>query len=128
MNFKTFEDIEAWQKGRLVVKEIYSITKTENISKDYALCNQMRRAAISIISNIAEGFDRDGNKEFIQFLSIAKGSCSELLAQCIVAHDIGYINEDVLKDLRKELVAVNNLVGGLMVYLKKSGIKGKKFQ
>jgi four helix bundle protein len=88
-----FEEIECWRKARELTRSIYSISLEGRFSKDFALRDQLRRAAISILSNIAEGFERDGNKEFVQFLSIAKGSCGETRAQLYVALDQEYISE-----------------------------------
>ena len=76
-----FEDIEGWKLARRVANRVYDISDVGRFSKDFALVNQIRRASISIMSNIAEGFERDGNKEFLQFLSVAKGSCGEVRAQ-----------------------------------------------
>ena len=76
-----FEDIESWKLAREAVNLVYAATRQEMFSRDFALCNQIRRAGISILSNIAEGFERNGNKEFLQFLSVAKGSCGEVRAQ-----------------------------------------------
>lgn len=92
--FKAFEDIEAWQKARDLVRRVYHISQGSEFSRDYALKDQMRRAAISIMSNIAEGFERNGNKEFIHFLSIAKGSAGEVRSQLYVALDQRYIDKD----------------------------------
>ena len=80
-----FEDIEAWKKARAVAQKIYMITAKDPLSKDFALSKQMRRASISIMCNIAEGFGRDGSKEFIQFLAIAKRSAAEVACQCYIA-------------------------------------------
>lgn len=76
-----FEDIESWKLAREITKLIYTASSAGNLGKDFVLVNQMRRASISILSNIAEGFERGGNKEFLQFLAIAKGSCGEVRAQ-----------------------------------------------
>ena len=91
-SFKSFEDIEAWQKGRELVKEVYGVSARGEFSKEFGLKDQIRRASISIISNIAEGFERGGDREFIQFLSIAKGSVGEVKAQLYVALDQGYVS------------------------------------
>jgi len=84
---KRFEAIDCWKKARDLTKSIYSISLGATFSKDFALRDQLRRSSISILSNIAEGFERDGNKEFVQFFSIAKGSCGEARAQLYVALD-----------------------------------------
>ena len=82
-----FEDIQSWQKARTLTKEIYGVTLTGAFAKDFGLRDQIRRAAVSILSNIAEGFERGGDKEFLQFMAIAKGSAGELRAQLYVALD-----------------------------------------
>ncbi|MCK4528713.1 four helix bundle protein, partial [candidate division WOR-3 bacterium] len=101
-----FEDIEAWKKAREIVKDIYGITNKGNFSQDFALKDQMRRAAISIPSNIAEGFSRRSNKEFIQFLFIAKGSASELQTQLYLALDRKYLTEEQFNDFYKDLEVI----------------------
>ena len=78
---KRFEDIESWKKSRELAKSVYRITLNQRFARDFGLRDQIRRASVSILSNIAEGFERDGDKEFIQFLSLAKGSCGEVRAQ-----------------------------------------------
>ena len=90
--FKSFEDIEAWQKARELTVEIYSISKKGPFGKDYALKNQIQRASIAVMSNIAEGFERGGNREFSQFLSIAKGSVGEVRSQLYIALDQEYLH------------------------------------
>ena len=88
---KKFEDIQSWKKARSLTKEIYAATLTGAFARDFGLRDQMRRSAISILSNIAEGFERGGDKEFLQFLAIAKGSAGELRAQLYVAFDQSFI-------------------------------------
>ncbi|MBN8701538.1 MAG: four helix bundle protein [Bacteroidetes bacterium] len=88
-----FEDIVAWQKARELNKRIYLLTTNSAIAKDYGLRDQMRRCSISVMSNIAEGFERTGDKEFARFLSIAMGSCAELKSQLYAALDVGFITE-----------------------------------
>lgn len=78
MTYKTFEDLEVWQNARILCKDIYVVTREDKFQKDYRFVSQITASAGSIMDNIAEGFERDGNKEFLQFLSIAKGSCGEL--------------------------------------------------
>ncbi|TAK06448.1 four helix bundle protein, partial [bacterium] len=91
MAVKSFEDLEVWKETRRLSKEIYAATQDAKFSKDFGLRDQIRRAAVSVMSNIAEGFERGGNQEFIQFLYIAKGSCGEVRSQLYVALDQGYI-------------------------------------
>ncbi len=123
-----FEDIESWKAAREVANLIYSASRGEKFSRDFALCNQIRRAAISIVSNIAEGFERDGNKEFLQFLSIAKGSCGEVRAQLYVAFDQEYLDKKTFDQLSTKLVSTSRLINGFMRYLRESEMRGSKFQ
>jgi len=88
---KRFEDIKAWQKARALVRDIYEVTSKGNFAKDYSLKDQIRRASISVMRNIAEGFSRQTDREFIQFLHVAKGSTSEVRSQLYVALDLKYI-------------------------------------
>src|SRR5216684_4253257 len=94
MAVKVFEDLEVWKEARRLTQRIYQLTKNENFSKDFALRDQIRRAAVSIMSNIAEGFERSGTAEFNQFLATAKGSAGEVRAQLYVALDQGYLEHD----------------------------------
>ena len=91
--FKTFEEIGAWKEARLLVNEIYSLTSRGAFCRDYGLRDQIQRAAVSICSNVAEGFERRGNKEFINFLWIAKGSAAEVSSQLYHARDLGYVDD-----------------------------------
>ena len=94
---KQFEDLDVWQKARELTRLIYQISSDSSFAKDFGLKDQIRRSSVSILSNIAEGFERGSNKEFIQFLSYAKGSCGELRAQLYVALDQKYIDNEVFK-------------------------------
>jgi four helix bundle protein len=127
MVFKTFEDIEAWQEARELVRQIYSVSGLAPFSGDFALRDQIRRAALSTLSNIAEGFERDGNAEFVHFLSMAKGSSGELRAQLYVALDLRYIDRTAFDELYARARKVSSLVHGLIKYLKKSGLRGRKY-
>ena len=126
--FQNFEKIEAWQKARELTKEVYDISRQGAFAKDFMLRDQIRRASASIMGNIAEGFDRGGNKEFVQFLAIAKGSVSEVRSHLYVALDQNYINEGVFSRLNSLSLDINNMIGGLSAYLQKSAFKGKKFK
>jgi four helix bundle protein len=108
-----FEDLIAWQKARELVKSIYQMTDEGRITKDYGLKDQMRRAAVSITSNIAEGFERNRPKEFHQFLSIAKGSCAELRSQLYTALDVAYLDEAAFEKLQSQANEVGRIIGGL---------------
>ena len=126
--FGSFEDIEAWQKGRELVKKIYTVTARGDFAKDFGLKDQIQRASISIISNIAEGFDRGGDKEFIQFLAVAKGSAGEVRAQLYAAIDLGYISSAEFEEASKLVNDIRHLIGGLITYLKGSTLKGYKYK
>jgi four helix bundle protein len=122
-----FEDIQAWQMARAATRLIYDATSVEDFSRDFALRDQIRRSAISTMSNIAEGFEREGTKEFISFLSIAKGSCAESRAQLYVALDRGYITRPQFDLFYKNLEETGRLIGGFMRYLSGCEIRGRKF-
>jgi len=113
-----FEDIDAWQKARALTREVYAVTADGAFSKDFGLRDQIRRAAVSVMSNIAEGFDRGGVREFIQFLFIAKGSAAEVQAQLYVALDVGYIKQEQFKGLYDLAGDTGRLIGGFIRYLK----------
>lgn len=123
-----FEDLNVWQKARELVKLIYRLTKTKDFSKDYSLIDQIRRASTSIMSNIAEGFERGSNKEFIQFLYIAKGSCGEVRSQLYVAIDQDYISNDDFSNAKNSCVKISAMISNLINYLKTSEMKGTKFK
>ncbi len=127
-SFQRFEDIEAWQKARELTKAIYAMSNDGQFARDFGLRDQIRRASVSIMSNIAEGFGRGGNKEFIQFLSTAKGSASEVQAQLYVALDAGYINQDQFQKLYSETEATARMIAGLLRYLQNSDYKGAKYK
>jgi len=123
-----FEDLEVWQLAKNVANEIYDLTSVGKFSHDYVLRDQIRRAVVSIFSNIAEGFERNGNKEFVQFLSIAKASCGEVRAQLIFAKDREYITEHQFNSILKNLVSLSNQIAGFAKYLKQSEMRGTKFK
>ena len=108
-----FEDLIAWQKARKLTKEIYQITREGSFARDFGLSGQIQRAAVSIMSNIAEGFERGGRGEFHQFLSTAKGSCAEVRSQLYVAFDIGYLDQSKFNRLLTQAEEVGRIVGGL---------------
>lgn len=112
-----FEDIEAWQKARELAIAIYRASNQGPFSCDSGPRDQIRRAAVSIMSNVAEGFERSGAIEFRRFLSIAKGSAGEVKAQLCLAFDAGLIEETQLDSLYKMATEAANLIGGFMRYL-----------
>lgn len=125
--FERFEDIEAWKKARALSRLIYSVSSQGGFDRDKGLKDQMRRAAVSVSSHIAEGFERGGNKEFLQFLSVARASAGELRSQIYIALDAGYINEAQFKDLHCLALETSNLIGELVRYLRQSQITGRKY-
>ena len=122
-----FEDIQAWKLAREATNQIYEISSNGKFSRDFALVNQIRRASISVLSNIAEGFERSGNKEFLQFLAIAKGSCGEVRAQLYIAFDQKYIDETKFKEIMNKLLEINRMIAGFMKYLQQTEMRGSKF-
>ena len=123
-----FEDIEAWQKGRELRQTVYPLTRSKPFAGDFALVDQIRRAAISVGSNIAAGFERDGNKEFIQFLAQAKGSTNEIKDQLYCALDEGYITQAQFDQVYQLADSISRLLGGFMTYLRRSDFRGAKFE
>ena len=127
-NTERFEDIESWKRAREITKKIYELSSEGSFAKDFGLKDQIRRSAVSIMSNIAEGFERDGNKEFANFLSIAKGSCGEAISQSYVALDNGFISEVDFQWLQDNLTQTGRMIGGFMNYLRESELRGKKYK
>lgn len=127
MNIKRFEDLEIWQEAKELCKFVFIITSKEPFCNDFKFRDQIRASAGSIMDNIAEGFDRGGNREFHQFLSIAKGSTAEVRSQSYRAFDFNYINEDILEELLKHTDSLSRKTYNFMQYLKKSDIKGLKY-
>lgn len=123
-----FEDMLSWQKARELTRHVYTFSKRGDFAKDFELRDQMRSASISIMSNIAEGFERGGDKEFLQFLSTAKGSCGEVRSQLYVALDQSYLTETEFGSLYSGTIEVGRLVSGFMGYLQQSSLRGNKFK
>ena len=126
--FRRFDEIEAWQKARELTKIVYRISGHGAFAKDFGLRDQIRRASVSIMANIAEGFERDGTGEFIQFLAIAKGSAAEVLSHTYVALDQNFISKEDFDRLASKTSEVGRMLAALMTYLRKSGTKGLKFR
>jgi four helix bundle protein len=126
--FRRFEDIEAWQKARELTKVVYQLSGGGHFAKDFGLRDQIRRASVSIMANIAEGFERDGTGEFIQFLAIAKGSAGEVLSQVYVALDQGFVRQSDLDSLADKISRVSRMIAALMIYLRKSRTRGLNFK
>ena len=115
-----FEDIEGWKKGRELCQMVYTFTNKGAFSRDYGLRDQIRRAAISVISNIAEGFETQNDRTFIRHLYIAKGSSGEVRAQSYAALDQGYITQAEFDTLYKTTSEVSRLISGFIKYLEKT--------
>ena len=119
MSIKLFEEIDAWKAARKLVRYVYlAINKNGNFKKDYRLVNQMQGAAVSAMSNIAEGFSRRSNKEFIQFLFISKSSAAEVQSQLYVALDQNYIDEKTFEKIYTQAEIVSKLDSGFIKYLR----------
>jgi len=128
VKIESFEDLNAWRSSRELVKKVYSVTKNKGFARDFELVGQIRRSAISVISNVSEGFERGSNREFIQFLYMAKASCGELRTQLIIAYDQEYIDQKELFEINNLAKCVAGMLGSLINYLKSSKIKGSKFK
>jgi four helix bundle protein len=116
---RKFEEIQSWQKARGLSQAIYNITKNSELSKDFALRDQLRRSGISVMSNITEGFARRTNKEFINFLGLAHGSVAELQSQLYIALDQQYISKEQFHAIYCLAEETSKLIQGLAKYLKK---------
>lgn len=113
-----FEDIEAWVQARILAKQVYCVTSNGTWSKDIGLRDQIRRASVSVMSNIAEGFARNGDAEFLQFLTIARGSLAEVKSQLYLAGDLGYVDDTTFASISASIDKSASLIAGLMRYLK----------
>lgn len=125
MKVKTFEDLQVWQDARTFVKSIYELTSLENFRKDYDLKDQIQRAAVSIMNNIAEGFETDNNKEFRNFLGYAKGSAGEVRSMLFVAIDVNYISKDKFDENYKQAINVITQISNFKKYLYNYAVKEK---
>ncbi len=126
--FTKFEEIECWKRARELTRQVYRVSGRAAFARDFGLKDQIRRASVSVMSNIAEGYDRSGTAEFVQFLSTAKGSAAEVRCQLYVATDQGYIHDDDFTELTALAEQTGSMIGGLMRYLRTSGYKGTKFK
>ena len=120
---RKFEDLIAWQKTRSLTREIYNVTSIGAFAKDFGLREQIRRASVSIMSNLAEGFERGGPIEFHRFLSIAKASCAELRSQLYVARDVEYLEHQTFSRLLSQAQEVARIIGGLRIAVQNKRIK-----
>jgi four helix bundle protein len=118
--FNSFEEINSWQKARILNKRFYQITENANFKKDFDFTRQIRRASLSITSNIAEGFERNTDKEFIYFLYVAKASAGEVRSQLYLAYDLEYIAKELFDDLLVSVTEISKLLSGFIKYLETS--------
>lgn len=125
---RRFEDLEAWKMARLITRDVYTSTRRGEFARDFGLRDQICRATVSIMANIAEGFERDGDREFLNFLSIAKGSAGETRSLLYVALDQGYITDEVFESITARLVECSRMISGLAKYLRQSELKGAKYR
>ncbi len=125
---KSFEEMEIWKQARALTRLIYQLSAKDNFSRDYGLRDQIRRASVSVMSNISEGFERGGNKELLQFLAIAKGSCGEVRCQLYVAMDQEYLDQKSAATLIDKHRKLSIMIYNFMEYLKGSNYKGHKFK
>jgi four helix bundle protein len=116
--FKSFEEIVSWQKARVLCKEIYILSSNDKFAKDFGLRDQIRRSAVSIMANIAEGYERKSDGDFKRFLNISKGSLAEVKSHLYIALDLEYISDDKFKKLASDIDEINKTLYGLINYLK----------
>jgi four helix bundle protein len=126
-NIKSFEDLEVWKISKEFTLDIYKITGKKEFNHDYSLRDQLRRASVSIISNIAEGYERNGNKEMVQFLIISKGSAGEIRAQLIIAFELNYLSQSEFEELKDKIFNISKQLSGFIKYIKQSELKGSKY-
>ncbi|KKP57981.1 MAG: Ribosomal protein S23 [Candidatus Moranbacteria bacterium GW2011_GWF1_34_10] len=122
MKIQKFEESNIWKISLVITKNIYDLTAKGDFSKDYGLRDQIRRATVSISSNIVEGFEKNNNNEFVRFLKIAKGSSGEVRNQLYIALAINYISQEEFDNLNTKLENIANQIGGFIVYLQKKKI------
>ncbi|MBA4154466.1 four helix bundle protein [Flavobacterium sp.] len=123
----SFEELDIWQLGREICKDVWDKFENTSLGKDFELKNQMNRSSGSIMDNIAEGFERNGRREFINFLSYSKGSCGELRSQLFRAFDRNHISKEEFEFLKEKTITESKKIGSFMTYLVKSDHKGSKF-
>ncbi|MBT7064832.1 MAG: four helix bundle protein [Verrucomicrobia bacterium] len=118
MGFRRFEDILGWQMGRELTREVYAITREGAVSRDFGFIDQIRRAAVSIMNNIAEGYERGSNRDFAKFLFIARGSAGEVRSMLYVALDHEYIDQPTFDRLHKDCAKCSRTIWGLIKAIK----------
>ncbi|MDR0413788.1 MAG: four helix bundle protein [Prevotellaceae bacterium] len=124
---KRFEDLVIWQKARMLCRDIFQITNREIFARDFRFKDQIRASSGSIMDNIAEGFEQSGNKEFVQFLHISKGSCGETRSQLYRALDYTYISQEEFELLKNKTIEMAQEIANFIKYLQLSDTKGSKY-
>lgn len=127
-SYKNFEDLEIWNRAREICQDIYLLKEGTNLKNDFRLYNQINGSSGSVMDNIAEGFERNGNKEFHQFLAIAKASAGETRSQLYRVADRNYIDKEEFDKHYNKLIKLSKQISSFMTYLKKSDLKGQKFK
>jgi len=125
-DIRKFEELIAWQKARELTRRVYTVTQQGNFARDFGLTKQIQRAAVSVMSNIAEGFERSGRSEFHQFLSVAKASCGEVRSHLYVALDVGYLDKSCFNQLMNQAEEVARIIGGLRAVVEKQRKRNRK--
>lgn len=123
-----FEELNVYRRARELTNRVYEITRVGTFVRDYSLVDQVRRASLSVMCNIADGFERGTNAEFLQFVFVAKGSCGQVLAQVSVAFDQKYISKTDYEDLTERCRRISGMLGNLIRYLKRSQRSGRKIE
>lgn len=126
MAYQEFKELRVWQEAKGLAVQVYKITAKERFSKDYGLRDQAQRAAVSVASNIAEGYERNSNRDFIRHLLIAKGSLSELRTQLEIAVEVGYIDQGIFQEIEEHCQKVNAMLINLIKARQKGGSRGDR--
>ena len=127
MLIKKFEELPIWKLSLVITKQIYDLTATNKFSRDFGLRDQIRRAVVSVSSNIVEGFEKNNNNEFVRFLKISKGSVGEVRNQLYIALTISYISSEEFKKLNAELEELGGQIGGFISYLTKKSKNTRRY-
>ena len=125
---KNFESLDVWTQSRVLTNRVYEMTRLSGFRNEFSLKDQLKRAAVSVMSNIAEGYERNNNKEFVYFLSMAKGSCGEIQSLLYVSLDQKFITSEHFDDLYNKVSDISKMIYGLINYLKNSDIRGLRYK